>query len=136
MEILFVGPFGLSPKHTVSGRALPLAQALARRGHRVRVLIPPWDRPEDSGRRFTLDGVSVEHIILPRRLWVLHHPVIVWRLLRPALVSRPDVVHVFKPIGHSGAVGLLVWYLKRLGMIQLLDFLEHVQSQLLEESAG
>ena len=62
MEILFIGPFGLSPKHTVSGRALPLAQALVRQGHRVRLLIPPWDRPEDSGRTFLLDGVSVEHI--------------------------------------------------------------------------
>jgi hypothetical protein len=32
MRILFVGPFGLAPKGTMSVRALPLAKALANVG--------------------------------------------------------------------------------------------------------
>ena len=117
MNILFVGPFGLCPKHTVSGRALPLAQALAHRGHQVRLLIPPWDHPVDSGRRFTLSGVCVDHISLPRRMAGVGHGLITWRLLREALSSRTDVIHVFKPKGYSGNVALALWYLKRLSIM-------------------
>jgi glycosyltransferase involved in cell wall biosynthesis len=45
MRIALLAPFGLQPKGTVSARIVPLAQALARRGHMVRVIIPPWDDP-------------------------------------------------------------------------------------------
>ncbi len=45
MRIALIAPFGLQPKGTVSARIVPLAQALARRGHMVRVIIPPWDDP-------------------------------------------------------------------------------------------
>src|SRR5690349_1457394 len=45
MRIAMLAPFGLQPKATVSARMVPLAQALARRGHMVRVIIPPWDDP-------------------------------------------------------------------------------------------
>jgi glycosyltransferase involved in cell wall biosynthesis len=117
VRILFVGPFGLCPKYTVSGRALPLAQALERRGHQVRLVIPPWDHPIDSGRRFTLGGVCVDHISLPRRVPGVVHGVINWRLLRLALSSRTDVIHIFKPKGYSGNVALSLWYLKRLGIV-------------------
>ena len=117
MKVLFIGPFGLRPKYTVSGRALPLAQALAHRGHQVRLLIPSWDHPIDSGRRFTLDGVCVKHIFLPRRIPGVAHSLIFWRLLRPALASRTDVIHIFKPKGYSGNVALSLWYLKRLGIM-------------------
>ncbi len=50
MKIAFIAPFGLQPKTTVSARMLPLAHALARRGHMVRVVIPPWDDPGASSR--------------------------------------------------------------------------------------
>lgn len=118
VNILFIGPFGLSPKYTVSGRALPLARALARRGHQVRLLIPPWDHPTDSGRRITVDGVQVEHIVLPRLLPGIAHVLIVWRLLRQAVWSNADIIHVFKPKGYSGAVALVLWYLRRLRIIR------------------
>ncbi len=118
MEILFISPFGLRPKYTVSGRALPLARALARRGHQVRLLIPPWDRPIDSGRRTLVDGVQVEHIALPPPLPGVRHILIVWRLLRQAICSHAEIVHVFKPKGYSGVVVLVLWYLRRLGIIR------------------
>jgi len=117
VEILFIGPFGLHPKYTVSGRALPLAQALARRGHHIRLLIPPWDHPADSGQRVVIDGVQVEQIQLPPHVPAVEHGLIVWRLLRSAFTSGADVIHVFKPKGYSGVVALVLWCLKRLGII-------------------
>ncbi|MDQ3928650.1 MAG: hypothetical protein M3328_05830, partial [Chloroflexota bacterium] len=35
----------MQPKGTVSARMMPLARALAEKGHRVRVVVPPWDDP-------------------------------------------------------------------------------------------
>ncbi len=78
MNVVFVGPFALSPKSTMRVRALPIARELVRRGHRVTVLLPPWDNPADSGRSFEDSGVSVKNLTLPP------HP----RLLRPTLVRR------------------------------------------------
>jgi len=62
MNIAIFGPFGLRPKSTMRRRALPLGKALAVRGHRVTVIIPPWDWPGDAGRewlvRAALDAQS------------------------------------------------------------------------------
>ena len=78
-----LAPFGLQPKGTVSARMVPLAQALARRGHMVRVVIPPWDDPsERDGHRREITsvaavtdvedgrvaGVHTVALALPRRL--------------------------------------------------------------------
>ncbi|HST04161.1 MAG TPA: glycosyltransferase family 4 protein [Chloroflexia bacterium] len=52
MRIALLAPFGLQPKGTVQARILPLAHALAQRGHQVRVVIPPWDDPAASANRF------------------------------------------------------------------------------------
>ncbi len=40
-----LAPFGVRPKGTVQARILPMAHALAERGHLVRVIVPPWDDP-------------------------------------------------------------------------------------------
>ena len=66
MEIVFIGPFGLQPKGTMSGRALPMARALVARGHTVTVLIPPWDDPERAGQAWEDHGVQVVNVDLPR----------------------------------------------------------------------
>ncbi|MBF6614840.1 MAG: glycosyltransferase, partial [Chloroflexi bacterium] len=80
MNIAFIAPFGLQPKTTVSARMLPLAHALAQRGHMVRVVIPPWDDPNASSygesniaslRRAEdgrLSGVHIVVLPLPGRL--------------------------------------------------------------------
>lgn len=116
MHIVFVGPFGLQPKKTVSGRALPLAQALARRGHRVRLVVPPWDWPADSGRIYYEGGVQVENVLLPASLPGIAPGLIAGRLLRQVLAGRPDVVHCFKPKSYAGFAAWVLWWLKRAGL--------------------
>jgi glycosyltransferase involved in cell wall biosynthesis len=114
MRIVMVGPFGLRPKATVSRRALPLAAALARRGHVVSVLVPSWDWPADAGQTGQADGVRLMAIALPPRLPLLSHLLITARLVRQALAQRPDVVHCFKPKGYAGLTALAVWLWQRL----------------------
>ncbi len=111
MRVVMVGPFGLRPRGTMAVRALPMAHALTARGHRVTVLLPPWQNPEDEGRRWEEGGVAVENIRLPLRLPVLFHLQTGLRLVRRALALRPDVVHLFKPKAYAG---LAHWLLVRL----------------------
>jgi len=111
MRIVMVGPFGLRPRGTMAVRALPMARALVARGHAVTLLLPPWQNPEDAGRRWEEDGVAVENILLPPRIPLLFHLLTGLRLARRALALRPDVVHLFKPKAYSG---LAHWLLARL----------------------
>jgi glycosyltransferase involved in cell wall biosynthesis len=111
MDVVMVGPFGLRPRGTMSVRALPMAGALAARGHAVTVLLPPWQNPEDAGRCWEEGGVHVENVRLPPRIPGLFHLLVAFRLARRALALRPDVVHLFKPKAYSG---LAHWLLARL----------------------
>jgi glycosyltransferase involved in cell wall biosynthesis len=113
-----VGPFGLGPHGTMSRRALPLAKALAARGYDVEVVLPPWSCPEDSGRAWTEDGVSIHNIHLAPSIPVIRDILLVWRLVRRALDGHPRVLHFFKPKGYSGLAALLVWCL---GALRLID---------------
>lgn len=101
-----LGPFGLRPRGTMSVRALPLAQALATRGHAVTLLLPPWQNPEDSGRTWETRGVRIENAVLPRQIagwWQLH---LTLTLVRRALALKPDVIHAFKPKAYAGLAHL------------------------------
>jgi glycosyltransferase involved in cell wall biosynthesis len=112
MHIVMLAPFGIRPKGTLLARMLPLAQALTQRGHRVQIIAPPIHNPEDAGRRDIYAGVEVLHTerpALPAPLNVLHQ---VAALMRPALHSRPDVLHLFKPKGYSGLAALLAHTLR------------------------
>jgi len=107
-----LAPFGIRPKGTLSARMLPLAQALARRGHVVSIVAPPVQNPQDAGRHEVYDGVAVTHTALPS----LPGPAGVVQqtlaLLRAALAERPDALHLFKPKGYAGLAALLaraVW---------------------------
>jgi len=100
----------------MSVRALPLAKALVANGHRVDVIMPPWSYPQDSGREWEEDGVSIRNVTLPPRFPLFWHLIVTWRLVRCALALRPDVVHCFKPKGYAGLVALAFWLLKRLGL--------------------
>src|SRR5215212_2750113 len=132
MQIALLAPFGLQPKGTVSARMLPLAHALAGRGHMVRVVIPPWDDPSARAGGSTIfvaptqgsqpAGVHTVTLPLPRRM--PYSPALTLGLVREALrpsghasktmseaeralVSfRAEVAHVFKPVGYSGLAGL------------------------------
>jgi len=116
MRIVMIGLFGLRPKGTVSARALPLAKVLVARGHRVDIIMPPWSYPQDSGREWEENGVSIRNVTLPRRFPVLWHLIVTWRLVRQALALRPDVVHCFKPKGYAGSAAMAIWLLKGLGL--------------------
>ncbi len=111
MNVVMVGPFGLRPRTTMAVRALPMARALVALGHRVTVLLPPWQNPDDQGLAFDDAGVHVENIRLPVRAPGLFHLATAWRLARSALALHPDVVHLFKPKAYSG---LAHWLLARL----------------------
>ena len=122
MCIVFVGPFGLQPKGTVSARAVPIARALARRGHSVAVVTPPWDNPQDSGKSLCLDGVPVVNIRLPLRLPLIWYLVVTFRLVRLALSAsggRPEAIHFFKPKAFSGLAMMALWLTNKLRLTKL-----------------
>jgi len=119
MNVAMIGPFGLRPKGTMAVRALPMAQALARRGHRVTLLLPPWSCPEDSGVEWVANGVQVVNVALPPPVPGLQHALITGWLARRALAERPDVLHCFKPKAYPGLSASLAWWLKRLRLTRL-----------------
>ena len=88
-----------------------MAKALATRGHRVSMFLPPWQNPEAAGERWEEGGVRVETIALPPSIPGFFHGATALRLARKALAARPDVVHLFKPKAYSG---LVHWLLARL----------------------
>jgi glycosyltransferase involved in cell wall biosynthesis len=105
LDVVMIGPFAFKPKGTVSARAFFMARALAERGHKVTILMPPYDNPGDSGRIWEEDGVLLENL-------VLSGDGAYSRLVAPLQMARrtehlnPDVVHIFKPIGYSGLAGI------------------------------
>jgi len=102
----------------MAARALPLARALAQRGQRVRVILPPWDCPSDTGRTWEDCGVQVVNLSLPPSFPLWRHLALAWRLTREALADRPDIVHCFKPKAYAGLTGMALWYPARLSMIR------------------
>ena len=118
MRAIFVGPFGLRVKGTARARMLPLARALANKGWEVKALLPPWDSPQDSGRTWREQGVTVSHIHLPARAPLFRHLLIAWRLAGACRDFSPDVVHFFKPTGYPGLTAMLLWSLKKTGLFR------------------
>jgi glycosyltransferase involved in cell wall biosynthesis len=93
-------------------RALPLGRALARRGHRVTLIVPPWDSPADSGHAWEDRGVRVVNV------HVGNVSLMAARLLRETLAVHPDIVHAFKPIAFGGLVILALYLARRQGLWQ------------------
>jgi glycosyltransferase involved in cell wall biosynthesis len=114
MRIAMIGPFGLYPKQTMRSRALGLARPLVARGHAVRILMPPWDTPDEADRTWTEDGVELRYVPLRGGA-----PGITRRLVRETLAWRPDVVHCFKPKAYSGLVAEWLWRFHR-GRVRLV----------------
>ena len=104
MNIVFVGAFGLAPKSTMKVRALPLAKALARRGHRLTMVLPPWDNPPDSGATWEEEGVTIINVPLPAKVPFLWYGTLGLRVLQEVKAHQPDILHAFKPKGFSGLV--------------------------------
>ena len=109
MNVVMIGPFAFKPKGTVSVRAFFVARALVERGHRVTILMPPYDNLADSGRIWEQDGVRLENMTLSRNdAW--HQVSVPLSMARRATQLEPDVIHIFKPVGYSGLAGI---YLRR-----------------------
>ncbi|MGH2369624.1 MAG: glycosyltransferase family 4 protein, partial [Chloroflexota bacterium] len=111
------------PKSTTSARVLPLARALASRGHTVTVLVPPYDHPEEGGQVSFVGKARVEALPVeagvpeesPRQAIV--QPRLAAAMARRALSLRPDVIHIFKPKAVSGLAQLLLWHGRRAGCL-------------------
>ena len=114
-RIVFVAPFGTRPKGTTRARILPLARALAARGHAVTVLIPPYDHPPEAGRRWRTGQAAVHCLPLPlgaAASGIRSGPglaLLSLRLACAALAGRPDIIHLSKPKGVSGLAHWLLW---------------------------
>lgn len=118
LNVAMLGPFGLEPKGTMRARALPAARALAERGHRVELVMPPWHTPEEAGRSWvdTLSGVKLTYVSLRGHgVPGLGHAVVAARMARTALAARPDVVHTFKPKAYGGLAAALLRARQRAG---------------------
>jgi glycosyltransferase involved in cell wall biosynthesis len=116
LNVVMIGPFAFKPKGTVSARALLIARALVKRGHRVTILMPPYDNLTDSGADWEEDGVRLENMVLSQNdLW--HQAVVPVRMARRAVHLEPDLVHVFKPVGYSGLAGLYLRGLSRRALV-------------------
>ncbi|MCB0216357.1 MAG: glycosyltransferase [Chloroflexi bacterium] len=117
LRIVMLGPFGLRPKGTMLRRALPMARALAARGHRVTLIMPPWHGPAEAGRAWDdrVPGVRLEYVALAGLgLPGLGHAVVAARMARRALALEPDLVHAFKPKAYAGLAAWLLRWARRL----------------------
>ncbi len=100
MNIVHLAPFAFGPKATVSARILPMATALSRRGHAVTILIPPYDNPAESGKVWEHEGVRVENTFVGGGgSGIGLYFSLAKQLVKRAQQLRPDVIHVFKPVG-------------------------------------
>lgn len=116
MRVAMVGPFGFHPNKTMRSRALQLAKPLVRRGHTVKLFMPPWQTPEEAGRQWKEEGVEVCYTTLNGGTVG-----ITLRLIRETLSWQPDVVHAFKPKAYSGLVAWWIWSFRRNSVRLVID---------------
>ncbi len=102
----------------MSVRALPLARALVKRGHAVRIILPAWDSPQDAGSKRRDAGVEIENVALPSGLPGWFQLSLTRQLVQRALAFQPDVIHCFKPKAYAGLSAWQVWQMKRLGSVK------------------
>ena len=109
MKIVCFAPFAFAPKATVSMRLLPMASALARRGHEVSVLIPPYDAPADSGKTYDWDGVRVENLTAREPITPASYLSLARQMAARAKDINPNVFYVFKPVGPGALAMWQMW---------------------------
>ncbi len=123
MRFLILAPFGRCRRGTVGSRLLPLARALAARGHETALLIPAWDCPEEvrgqgAGVRGQKSeggpwGAEAVKVMTPELGvgWRGAYPALLGRLRREVEAFGPDALIVSKGLGYAGWVGR--WWMRR-----------------------
>ncbi len=109
LRIAMVAPFGLKPKGSMAVRALPLARALAERGHAVKVIMPAWHTPTEPPRTWQDGAITLEYVSLGPFAGHASAPWIMRRMVSSALAWRPDIVHAFKPKAYAGLAAWALW---------------------------
>ena len=120
MNIVMLGPFAFTPKATVSARAFPMAQALVKRGHRVTILLAPYDNLSQAGKDQDRDGVRIHNLPL-KRVTPFTPLFAAWRLATLARRRHPDIVHVFKPVGYAALAGMILRHTSSLLLVADTD---------------
>ena len=115
-RMLFLASFGQCRRQTVQRRLLPLARAMAARGHAVRLLIPTWDCPHQTGRRQMGAVTVVAPALGPGVRGV--YPGLPGRLQREIMAFAPDLLFVSKGLGYAGRA--MRWWMQR-GGVAVLD---------------
>ena len=110
MRFVMVGPFGFHPNKTMRSRAMGFARELVKGGHVVKIVMPPWQTPEEAGKSWVEDGVEIENVYLSGGIVP-----IVGRIVRLVRKFQPDVVWGFKPKAYSGLVIWTLWQTHRWG---------------------
>jgi glycosyltransferase involved in cell wall biosynthesis len=119
VRVAFVSGFAWEPKGTARARAFPLAVELVNKGHEVTIFLTPYDNPAESGLARELEGVRIVNVDVGRNPGLQHVPLLVKRLCTAISNFSPDVVHVFKPKGYSGAA--CTWLLMKGNCSIVLD---------------
>jgi glycosyltransferase involved in cell wall biosynthesis len=114
MQVVMVGPFGMTVKSTMRERALPMAKALTRRGHSVTLIVPPWDSPNEAGKTWQDGGVQIINTRLPQAKGPSFHFQLTATLVRATLDLKPNVIHLFKPKAYAGLSHLALAALRRI----------------------
>jgi glycosyltransferase involved in cell wall biosynthesis len=100
-----VAPFAIEPKGTVMVRMLPIAKELVKREYSVDIVAPPWDNPKYSGKHLEIEGINLYNVEVGKDS-ILENIQITYRLIKKVKELKPDIIHVFKPKGHSGFAAL------------------------------
>lgn len=107
MKVTMLAPFAFTPKATVSARAFPMAQALVKHGYDVTIYMPPYDNLGDAGQVSEQDGVRLCNLNI-RHVGALTPLTAARQMAIWTRRERPDVVHVFKPIGYAALAGMML----------------------------
>lgn len=119
-----IGPYATYPKGTVPLRMVPMAEALHLKGYSVSIVLPPYDNVAESGREYTMKGVKIYNVAIPKGFnvgtsFLAKHILIADSVVRKALELKPELMHIFAPTGMSGLSAMLLIMRKWFGFSKI-----------------
>jgi glycosyltransferase involved in cell wall biosynthesis len=123
-KVVMIGPYAIYPNGTVPLRMVPIAKALHSKGYSVSIILPPYDNIAESGREYTIGGVKICNVHIPKGFNVRTSPLTkhIWianDVVRKALKLEPELIHVFVPTGISGLSAMLLIMRKWFGFVKI-----------------